>query len=490
MKSHSPVRRPRGRAAVLALVSVTLAGSLLVPPAVHALDKAAAKWLKQVHLLILPDEEALYRDLRSSDDRREFEKIFWARRDPDPRTPANEFEEAVERARKRADDLYSVPGGERGSLTGCGQVLALLGEPLEREGRETSASFDAARVMREGALPPETWTYRSRPGDRVEFTGGELRIAFDDACRFAEGGRVLEDLRRVAASQVIRPVLDYRKGDDGHLVELETLLASAGTGGGLRAALESERADFPIEVEPHMLLRTQAGETYAAGLVRMKPGDGPPAAAADPVTVAAAVVDDAGHPGPVTERPVRPAKSGEASVASWGLTLPAGRQTLRVAVQAGDRTAVAPVTLEVPDFAAPGLRTSSLLVFPETDAPAAEDPHDAYAALTVGPLRLQPRFGNVFTPADAVNVVCVLYGGTTDPATGKASLKARFTFLKDGKPVAKGQEQPFDTEMAVASVGPVPLSSFGPGRYSVRLEVRDEQSGQEQTQEAAFEIEG
>jgi len=196
-----------------------------VAVAAPKLDKASERWLREVHLLILPEEEAIYRALPSSDERREFEQIFWARRDPDPSTPTNELEDAVKKARGRADDLYTIPGGEPGHLTGCGQVLTLLGEPLEREGRETSARFDAAQTMREGALGPETWTYQSREGDPVEFTGGELRISFDDACRFAEGGRVLDDLRRVARSYVVRPQLDYEKGTDGHLVPLQALLA-------------------------------------------------------------------------------------------------------------------------------------------------------------------------------------------------------------------------------------------------------------------------
>lgn len=462
---------------------------LVVPGAATAadkLDKAAERWLKEVRLLILPEEEAFYRDLSSPEDQREFERIFWARRDPDLGTPVNEHEEAVKRAREHADDLYTVPGGERGHLSGCGQVLSLLGEPLEREGREVQARFDAARAMREGALRPETWTYKSREGDPVEFTGGELRIAFDDACRFAEGGRVLDDLRRVAASYVVHPHIDYRKAEGGRLVKLETLLTAAGAGGAIRALLESDRSDFPIELEPHMLMRTQTGEAYAAGLVRAPRAGLPPTT--DPLKVLAAVVDEAGQVGPVAEIAVRPAEIGESALLSWGLTLAPGQHTVRVGVQAGDKAAVAPVTLEVPDFAAPGLKTSSLLVFPESAAPPTTDAQDAYGALTVGALRLQPRFGNVFTAADEMNVVAVLYGATADPTTGKTSLKARYTFLKEGRPIAKGDDQPFDTPMAVASVGPVPLSGFGPGRYKVRLDAWDEHSGEKKRQEAAFEI--
>jgi len=471
----------RSRASSLGLPALGLVAVLSVPASgAGKLDKASERWLKEVHLLILPEEEALYRDLPSPDDRREFEKIFWARRDPDPSTPVNELEEAMRKARRRADDLYTIPGGEPGHLTGCGQVLVLLGEPLEREGREARARFDAARTMREGALRPETWTYKSREGDPVEFTGGELRISFDDACRFAEGGRVLEDLRRVAASYVVRPQLDYRKGKDGHLVKLDALRSGGGGAGSIRTLLESDRADFPLEVEPHMLMRTPTGEAYAAGLVRA-PGGLPP----DPVRVAAAVQGDAGK---AAEIQARPATVGDAAVLSWGLILPPGRQTVRVAVEAGASGAVVPITLDVPDFKAPGLHLSSLLVFPEESAPATPDDEDPYAALRVGSLHVRPRFGNVFTPEDQLNVVAAIYGGTVDSASGKASLRVRYCFIKDGRTVAKGDEQAYETPTAVASVGPVPLASFAPGRYVVRLEVHDGPEGAPTTEETAFEI--
>jgi GWxTD domain-containing protein len=472
----------------LGVAAVSLA-VITVPADARAaakLDKAAERWLKEVHLLILPEEEAFYRDLTSPEDRGEFERIFWARRDPDPKTSVNELEEAVRQARKRADELFTVPGGEQGHLTGCGQVLTLLGEPQEREGRETSATFNAAQAMREGALRPETWTYKSREGLPVQFTAGELRISFDEACRFAEGGRVAEDLRRVAASYVVRPRIDYRKAEDGHLVTLDAQLAATGGGGGLKALLASDRADFPIELELHMLLRTPAGEAYAAGLVRTPRANLP--ASTDPVKVVAAVVDETGQVGSTGEIAARPAEVAEMAMLSWGLTLEPGHHTVRVAVEVGDKAAVGPVTLDVPDFAAPGLKTSALLVFPESAAPPPTDPQDPYAALKLGSLPVQPRFGNVYAPADELNVVAALYGGAADPATGKASLKARYTFMKEGRPIAKAEEQAFETPNAVASVGPVPLSGFAPGRYKVRLDVSDEQSGQTERLETEFEI--
>jgi hypothetical protein len=108
--------------------------------------------------------------------------------------------------------------------------------------------------------------------------------------------------------------------------------------------------------------------------------------------------------------------------------------------------------------------------------------------MQLGPMRLHPRFGNVFAPSDSLMVVATLYGAKADAATGQASLRSRFSILKDGKPVARGAEDVFATPDAVASVGPIPLADYAPGSYRVRLDVTDAVTKETLRQETAFEI--
>src|SRR6058998_3225176 len=46
---------------------------------------------KLVRLLLLPEERSLLAELKDDRDRREFQRIFWARRDPTPGTAVNEL---------------------------------------------------------------------------------------------------------------------------------------------------------------------------------------------------------------------------------------------------------------------------------------------------------------------------------------------------------------------------------------------------------------
>ena len=466
-------------------------------------DVDTRRFPKVVRLLLVPEEAALLKELHDEKDRLEFQRIFWARRDPDPATPANDRRDAWVKAVARADELFATPG-ERGAQTGCGQVFLLLGDPREVTGRDVVAygahphgegtTHDPGettyRNLKEGARRPETWIYRSQGGDGFQFPGGELRIAMDEACRFAEGGLVLDELRRAARAWVVRPELDYRVGPDGHLVRLEALAAAVGSAVGARDLLASPRTDFPLAVETKLVLRGPKGEAWAAGLVRLSPTAPAPGPLRLSLVVQAA--DPRGQvAGSAAREVLVPAEADGSRVASWGLSLKPGRYAVTVAALLPEpgNGSVATVDVEVPDFGGTALVASPLVLYPdEPRAGGAPDPRDPYAAMQLGSMRPRPRFGNAFAPSDALMVVATVYGAKVDPATGRAGLRSRFTILKDGKPVARGAEDAFTTADAVASVGPIALATYAPGAYVVRFDVTDAVVSQTLRQDVPFEI--
>src|SRR5215210_7837224 len=107
----------------LALAVTALA---IAPAAAQAqkLDKEEKKWLDEVRPIMLPDEEKTFRALKDKADRAEFQKIFWARRDPDLDTPDNEFQTTYNTTRASVDQEFKV-GGQVGSATDCGRVYLL-----------------------------------------------------------------------------------------------------------------------------------------------------------------------------------------------------------------------------------------------------------------------------------------------------------------------------------------------------------------------------
>jgi len=102
----------------LLMAAVLLAPAAALPA--DKLDKEAKKWMDDVRPLLLPDEEKTFRGLKDKSDREEFQKIFWARRDPDLETPVNEYRTEYEAAKADVDTRYRV-SGHAGSATDCGR---------------------------------------------------------------------------------------------------------------------------------------------------------------------------------------------------------------------------------------------------------------------------------------------------------------------------------------------------------------------------------
>ena len=470
----------------LLLVSLRLATS--APAAAEGPAVDTKRFPKLAHLLLLSEEQEVLKSLKDDQDRREFQKIFWARRDPTPATPANEFEDNVRAVWKRADEIFSYPN-QKGSETGCGQVLVLLGIPEEVQGGGAARRFDNMAYLREGSTrQPETWVYRDRPALPYHFTTAELRIAFDSECRFAEGGIVAADLQRAAATLVTRPDLSYSRASDGRLVPFAAAAPlSSGAGAGAQALLTAPREDFPLVAETKLLMRGPKGESYIAGLLRASAH-----AKEAPVrfSIAAQAADAGGQVVARAAREVAASPEADGSlVASWGLALKPGRYTVTLAALLNAAGGVGALDVEVPDFGGASLVASPLVVYPdEPPSAGAADPRDPFAAMHLGALHLRPRLGNVFAPSDALMVVATLHGAKLDAASGQAGLRTRFSVLKDGKPVARGAEDVFTKADAVASVGPIPLAGYAPGAYLVRLDVTDDVAKQTLRQEAAFEI--
>jgi len=461
---------------------VGLALCLLSAPAVRALDKEAKKWLDEVKPIMLPEEEKMYRDLKDKGDVAEFQKIFWARRDPDLETPANEYQAEYEKTRGEADNRYRI-AGTPGSQTDCGRVYILLGPPDEvKKGEATDAAVPGRRA-------PETWTYRDRPGFKFGPTG-EIQLGFDETCTLPQGNRMGEQLNRLAEAKVVSPNIAYRRGADGKIRLADQMPKPSPA----NALLKAPRQDFPISAEPTMFLRGQDGASYVAGLVKgdasaltLKDAAGKKTAK---VVVGVQAVDDAGKSAGTTEREINVDVAPDSSyVASYGMALKPGAYTMKVAVldpQTG-KGSVATLPVKLPDYDTEGLTLSPLLVLRDVaDMPA--NPQDALAAFQLGPMRFIPHYGNVFSPDDSITLLTFLYNPKVDVATGKPSTTASFSILKDGKPVAKAEDQNYDTPGAGPSVGPVPLAKYTPGKYLAQVKVRDNVAKKDMSEESTFEV--
>ena len=359
--------------------------SLVAPSVARAqkLDKDDKKWLDVARPLMTPDEEKTYKGLKDKSDRQEFQKIFWARRDPNLETPENEFQVEYMKAYAEAEQ-YKIPG-KLGVETDCGRIFLLLGKPDDVKKEQVGAN-PAARS-------PETWTYRDRPGQT--FTGGKAEISLDETCTLPPGRKLKEQLDRLAEAKVAQPNIGYKTEKDGHLVKLADQLPKPSVA---QALLKTPRQDFPVAAQAGYL-KVQDGGTALVGLVR---GEAAGLAVEDAggkktvkIVVAANLTSPDGKTAGFAEEPtVAEVKDGH-FVVSFRISAKPGKYTLKAGAieEKSGKGSLAELPVDVPNLNTGEMTAATVLVLEDVQDVETPDPRHPYAAFALAKARLIPRFG-------------------------------------------------------------------------------------------------
>src|SRR5438132_1737571 len=160
-----------------------IAAALLVVVAGIAfgqLSMAKADWARgPVQYLMTKEEQAAWNAVKSDAEADRFIALFWARRDPTPRTPQNEFREEFDRRVQYAEEHFST-SRQKGSLSDRGKVLVLFGAPTHAMrsgggGGFPSQSATATDTAGEGTPETQTWIYEGPTADKLF---GATRVEF------------------------------------------------------------------------------------------------------------------------------------------------------------------------------------------------------------------------------------------------------------------------------------------------------------------------
>ncbi len=128
------------------------------------------RWLEEdVAALITEQEERIYRAIEK-DDRKLFKEIFWDRRDPNPATKDNEFEDQFKALSKQADKMY-----KQGKTKGSPRTWARSSLSWESPRAKTRASGFMVPILQQG-IPD---------GLTVEFQGNRM-VANEDVQKSLE----------------------------------------------------------------------------------------------------------------------------------------------------------------------------------------------------------------------------------------------------------------------------------------------------------------
>jgi GWxTD domain-containing protein len=173
-------------------------------------------WAKgPAQFIMTPQELTQWNQIKTDADAKAFTDLFWARRDPSPGTPANEYRDAFEAAVKYADEHFAE-GRRKGSLTDRGRVLVLLGAPsrIEKTGESAAASTMPGEGGRgaEQPIPTQIWVYDA--GKSPVLGQQAMRIAFADqfgnntwSIQRGTGTDIADLTRRSLQATVVNPNL-------------------------------------------------------------------------------------------------------------------------------------------------------------------------------------------------------------------------------------------------------------------------------------------
>ncbi len=143
------------------------------------------KWVEEdVVYIISPEEREIFLKLTTDEERDRFIEQFWARRDPNPSTPENEYREEHYRRIQYANQHFHA--GIPGWRTDRGWIYIVYGPPDRIESHPAGGQY--LRPAHEGGgqtstYPFERWEYR-----HLEGIGDDVEIEFVDV----SGGNLFE----------------------------------------------------------------------------------------------------------------------------------------------------------------------------------------------------------------------------------------------------------------------------------------------------------
>lgn len=484
------------RAVLLLLVfSVTL-------PGLAALSKEHAEFPKgPAELLFTKEERARWKSVSTDEQARAFIDLFWARRDPTPGTPANEFRASFEERVKVADGRFTSNSGP-GARSDRGKVFILMGSPtkIRRSGSgPTQTIQQPTRGMParpgdlsggvQGFSPKEVWEYEQ---GQVQIQIGQplARVAFID--QYATNDWKMERVPQtdygavfelVASANITQPDLKSAPVFNEVSRPVPAAMPSELTSELFRTAVHEARGGA---VSDRVFLSygefiTPEGEHFVPVQLYVPASAGLNADAA--VTFFGTIEKEGGEKVASFEEGVKLAPTRDGVFYARSLTLPAGSYRAAFGLaRDGKPLGVATSSMTITGLVKDAPAVSSLMLSNNVyTLPQAQMPTDPFA---FGGLKVVPKSDGAFRKTDDLWLFFEARNPGLDPESQKPKLLVRFSLTgttTEGKPVK--MSAPPDVTPGLPMNG-VPghfaigqsltLASFKPGDYSLSVKVTDQ----------------
>ncbi len=489
------------------------------------LSKGDKKWMEKEVLAIITMREIETFKTIDKDDRKLFKELFWARRDPSPNTPNNEFKEIYEARIRQADQMFQQRG-MKGFETDMGQIVLLMGQPAQRqrgERRGGGRGFDASGGGAGGGAGGDdrgpgggvgadprggggfgrgagggggsmVWIYDPNP--QFGFPDGlsiEFRQRAQFGFRIVETDELKEILDRVKTRLVANPSINYARNEEGRLRKLDDLYDPNSPAKLILQALRDTQTETTdIGFESHFAhFRSNTAETYIPSLMEMDASQLTWKGDEADTTVFYVIEDVDGFPLTQNEENYSPTRVGDKAALEFPIQLAAGQYTVYMGIRdnATEKVGTKIIDLEVPSFGDEELKLSTPVVFSEGKKLEEFVPRTGQAFL-VGGFHFSPKLGRIYKKTDNLQAVFNIYGYGL--VGGQPNITMQFALKKDGKMLGRTQALPPQTAVdeIVIGVMDIPLATFEPGNYIVDIMIKDNVKNASITESFDFVLEG
>jgi GWxTD domain-containing protein len=473
--------------------------------------------------LMTKEEAAQWKSIRTDAEAQAFIDLFWARRDPTPATPANEFRAEFDARVQYADEKFGNKK-KKGSLTDRGRLFIVFGPPTRISRRNAAAAsgpstMGSSNEFGSGAAQPQAqaWVYE---GDRTADKFGTSRVEINFTDQNNSNDFTLDAMNiNVAAAQA---KWNQASLTQPNLTVAPTFAASAPAAPAAQApapaaapaaaaaVTEFRNAAFRTAVDEFKTSKKSPKPVHLSWGESVTP-DGdyfvpvslyvPKSAgltASQNLTFFGVVEDANGKPVAVWEEPVKLMASKDDFYFDKSLTgLPAGKHRGTFGL-AADGTPVALVATDMElagslDPKAPGV--SRLLIsnniYPLTEAQQQTDPY------AFGGVKVVPKGDKTFTSSDELWYFIALRNpGLDDQQQTKFQAKLDVEGTDETGKKVKMSAPPSEVPATAFKGVPgqygigsaIPLETFKPGDYTLSIKLMDTVAKTSYTVKESFKV--
>lgn len=505
------------------LLIVTAAAAAITMSAFGALSPENTAWGRgPVQWLMTAQEQAAWKAIDNDAAAADFIELFWARRDPTPGTPKNEYKDDFDLRVASADKNFTS-SRTRGSMGDRGKVLILFGSPskVQRSSETPTNNIqtpNSIRGNRTEAVDSSTWPTQIWiwDADKAQKVWGVPHVELRFVDRMNQGEYRMETplvdfkaaQQKAIAAMILNPDLKVPPSKQpvaaAPVASATPVAASAAPAEGIKTAALQEAINAAKGAKSKGIVGytefvSPLGDYFVPVALAVPKSAGISKDSVD--TLFGEIVDATGAKVASFEEPAKIVASMGDFFADKTVNLGAGKYTATLGLaKAGVPVVVSTGSLDLTPVAKDAVGTSRLILW--NDVQTLNEAAPPKAPYAWGKLQLVPKFDLTFSNKDDLGYFVEVNNPGIDATTNQPKLQMGIDLLVNGK--VRSQMPLMEVEAVSLSgvpgpghwavVNSIPLSKMShplePGDYTMKMKILDVITKQSYTVQQTFKITG